>query len=188
MTCKTSIITLKFLKGLKKSNPLRTPPRRILGVDPGLAATGWGLVVYESNRLIHVAHGCIETEPHLSRPERLLCIYRQIRDIITLYAPEEGAVETLYMGKNTATAIPVAEARGVVCMAMAELGLAVREYTPLVIKQAIVGRGKAEKHQVQEMVRLLLGLDAVPQPDHAADALAAAICLAHGTACVALSS
>ncbi|MCX7656660.1 MAG: crossover junction endodeoxyribonuclease RuvC [Treponemataceae bacterium] len=173
---------------MKKSNLFFTSPRRILGVDPGLAATGWGLVEYESNRLIHVAHGCIETDPRLSRPERLLYIYRHVRDIIASYTPGEGAVETLYMGKNTATAIPVAEARGVVCMAMAERGLIVREYTPLVIKQAIVGRGKAEKHQVQEMVRFLLGLDTVPQPDHAADALAAAICLAHDTACVALRS
>ncbi|MHB9292142.1 putative crossover junction endodeoxyribonuclease RuvC [Hollandina sp. SP2] len=111
--------------------------------------------------------------------ERLFLIYKQFRGVLRTYNPTESAMETLYFARNVTSAIPVAEARGVFCMALAEQGLSVQEYTPKVIKQAVIGRGVADKAQVQEMVRIILGLDAIPKPDHAADALAAAVCCAH---------
>ena len=95
------------------------------------------------------------------------------------HLPTEAGMETLYFAKNITSAMPVAEARGVFCLALAEKGIAVHEYTPMAIKQAVVGRGSAEKKQVQELVRLILGLSAIPKPDHAADALGAAVCRAH---------
>ena len=164
----------------KKNSPNQSGVRRIIGVDPGLASTGWGVVEIQGPRIIHVAHGSIETEAHLTRPERLFIIYSQFKSLLSQYEPiEEGAVETLYFAKNISSALPVAESRGVVCMAMAERGIPVREFTPLAIKQAVVGRGTAGKSQVQELVRLILGLESIPKPDHAADALGAALCSAH---------
>ncbi len=153
--------------------------RRIIGIDPGLASTGWGLVDADSNKIKYVAHGCIETKAGCPRAERLFLIYTEIREVIRKYSPDEAAVETLYFAKNVTSAIPVAEARGVLSAAMAEAGIVVREFTPLAIKQAVVGRGRAEKSQVQEMVRLILGLADIPKPDHAADALGAAVCAAN---------
>lgn len=155
------------------------PVRRIVGVDPGLASAGWGIVDAVGSRVVHVAHGCIATKPSLARPERLLQIYREFSLVLDEYRPEEAGMETLYFAKNITSAMPVAEARGVFCLALAERGLAVCEYTPMAIKQAVVGRGAAEKAQVQEMVRLILGLKDIPKPDHAADALGAAVCRAH---------
>ncbi|MDR2900983.1 MAG: crossover junction endodeoxyribonuclease RuvC [Treponema sp.] len=152
---------------------------RIIGIDPGLASTGWGIVDTLSNKIKYVAHGCIETKAGCPRAERLFLIYTQIREVIREYSPQEAAIETLYFAKNVTSAIPVAEARGVLSVAMAKSGILVREFTPLAIKQAIVGAGRAEKEQVQEMVRLILGLTEIPKPDHAADALGAAICAAN---------
>ncbi len=166
-------------KTTKKNNPLESGVRRIIGVDPGLASTGWGVVELQGQRIVHIAHGSIETEAQLPRPERLFIIYSQFKKILDLYGPDEGAIETLYFAKNVTSALPVAEARGVVSMALAERGLLVREFTPLAIKQAVVGRGSAGKDQVQELVRLILGLESIPKPDHAADALGAALCSAH---------
>jgi crossover junction endodeoxyribonuclease RuvC len=148
-------------------------------VDPGLASSGWGVIDFDNQRLRHVAHGCIETTANRPRAERLFFIYDQFRAILETYRPGESAIETLYFGRNVSSAIAVAEARGVLSLVLAQRGLAVREFTPNALKQAVVGGSKADKRQVQEMVRLLLGLEAIPKPDHAADALAAAICCAH---------
>jgi crossover junction endodeoxyribonuclease RuvC len=154
--------------------------RRIIGIDPGLASTGWGIVEYEKNRIKYLAHGCIETEAAQPRPERLFFIYRRINEVLDTYAPGEAAIETLYFGRNVTSAIAVAEARGVLSLAMAERNLPLAEFTPHAIKQAVVGVSRAEKEQVQEMIRLILGLPVIPKPDHAADALGAAVCAVHG--------
>jgi crossover junction endodeoxyribonuclease RuvC len=164
------------LKLSKKESP---PARRIIGIDPGLASSGWGIVDFDGRRLRYIAHGCIGTKADLPRAERLFFIYRTMRDVLETYRPAESAVEILYFARNVSSALPVAEARGVLSMALAEQGIPVREFTPNMIKQAVLGRGAAEKSQIQEMVRIILGLDSVPSPDHAADALGAAICAAH---------
>jgi crossover junction endodeoxyribonuclease RuvC len=153
--------------------------RRIIGLDPGLASTGWGLVDYKGSRIQYLAHGCIETEAALPRAERLLLIYRGINNVLDTYTPTEGAMETLYFGRNVSSAIAVAEARGVLSLTLAERNLPFTECTPNQIKQAVVGVRKADKEQVQHMVALILGLPVIPKPDHAADALGAAICAAH---------
>ena len=156
--------------------------RRILGIDPGLAGTGWGVLDNESGKILYIAHGIIETKPDLPRAQRLLFIQRSIRSIIDKFKPAEAAIETLYFGKNVSSAIPVAEARGVISAAIAESGIPLRELTPNSIKLGVVGHTGADKKQVQEMVRIILGLDEVPKPDHAADALGAAICAANSGA------
>jgi crossover junction endodeoxyribonuclease RuvC len=153
--------------------------RRIIGIDPGLASTGWGVVDCSGSRLRYVAHGCIETEAERSRAERLFFIYETFRKILRTYKPEQAAVENLYFGKNISSAMAVAEARGVLCMAMAQKEIPVLELTPNAIKKAVAGVNSADKNQIQEMVRLILGLAEIPRPDHAADALAAAVCVAN---------
>ena len=153
--------------------------RRIIGLDPGLASTGWGIVDYENNKITYLAHGCIETKNDIPRAERLYAIYREINTVLDTYIPREAAIETLFFGKNVSSAISVAESRGVLSLAMAERNLPLTECTPNQIKQAVVGVRKAEKEQVQEMVAFILGLPVIPKPDHAADALGAAICAAH---------
>ena len=155
--------------------------RRIIGLDPGLASTGWGIVDYEKSRVKYLAHGCIETKAAVPRAERLFYIYREINNVLDTYTPGEAAMETLYFGRNVSSAIAVAEARGVLSLAMAERNLSLTECTPNQIKQAVVGVRKAEKEQVQDMVALILGLPVIPKPDHAADALGAAICAAHSS-------
>ena len=150
-----------------------------MGIDPGLAGTGWGVLDSGSGKILYVAHGIIETKPDLPRAQRLLFIQRSIRSIIDEYKPAEAAIETLYFGKNVSSAIPVAEARGVISAAIAERGIPLRELTPNSIKLGVVGHTRADKKQVQEMVRIILNLDEVPKPDHAADALGAAICAAN---------
>jgi len=153
----------------------------VLGVDPGTAITGYGLVrqVPEGDQLEAVAYGAITTPSDWAMPERLQRIYRDLTVLIREHHPTEAAVEQLFFSRNVKTALAVGQARGVILLALAEGGLAVHEYTPLQVKQSVVGYGRAEKAQVQELVRLLLGLDAVPQPDDAADALAIAICHLH---------
>jgi crossover junction endodeoxyribonuclease RuvC len=153
--------------------------RRIIGVDPGLASTGWGVIDAGRQRLRYIAHGCIETRTGTPRAERLFFIHETIQNVLELYRPSESAIENLYFARNKTSAMAVAEARGVLCMTLCQAGLEVREFSPNAIKQAVAGTGKAEKAQVQEMVRLLLGLPVTPEPDHAADALAAAICAAN---------
>ncbi|MDR2151097.1 MAG: crossover junction endodeoxyribonuclease RuvC [Spirochaetaceae bacterium] len=158
---------------------MKAVARRIIGVDPGLASCGWGIVDVGDQRIRYVVHGCIETEAATPRAQRLLAIYRMFKTVLDEYQPTEAAIETLYFARNVSSAIPVAEARGVLCMTLAERGLPVREFTPNAIKQAVVGRGAADKVQVQELVRIILGLSTIPSPDHAADALGAALCCAN---------
>jgi crossover junction endodeoxyribonuclease RuvC len=148
-------------------------------VDPGLTFVGWGLVESAGNRVRHIAHGCIETQADRPQADRLFSIYTAFRAVLKAWLPGESAMERLYFARNVSSALPVAEARGVLCMALAEQGLPVREFTPNAIKQAVTGTARADKAQVQEMVRFILALDGVPKPDHAADALASAICAAH---------
>jgi crossover junction endodeoxyribonuclease RuvC len=153
----------------------------VLGVDPGTATTGYGLVrhIENGNQLQAVAYGAIITPADWPMPERLQKIYRDLAALIREHSPTEAAVEQLFFSRNVKTALVVGQARGVVLLALADGGLQVHEYTPLQVKQSVVGYGRAEKAQVQELVRLLLGLEAIPQPDDAADALAVAICHLH---------
>jgi crossover junction endodeoxyribonuclease RuvC len=131
------------------------------------------------NRVRHIAHGCITTKAERPQAERLFSIYTAFREILAAWPPHESAMEKLYFARNVSSALPVAEARGVLCMALAEQGLPVREFTPNAIKKAVTGFIRADKTQVQEMVRFILALEEIPRPDHAADALASAICAAH---------
>lgn len=151
----------------------------ILGIDPGTAITGYGLVEKQGNHLKRIAFGAILTTPETATALRLQQISRELQAIIERYRPDVMAVEQLFFNKNVRTALTVGQARGVVLLAGAEAGLDIIEYTPLQVKMAVVGYGRAEKKQVQEMVRVLLCLSEIPKPDDAADALAIAICHAH---------
>lgn len=151
----------------------------IFGVDPGTATTGYGVIEVVNNQLNNVAYGCIRTSSELSHHLRLFKIYQKLLALIDLYSPGDIAVEKVFFNLNTKTAMLVGEARGVVMLAAATRGLRVFEYTPLQIKMSLVGFGRAEKGQVQAMVKEVLGLDCLPTPDDAADALAAAVCHAH---------
>ena len=157
----------------------KNPRRIIIGIDPGLASTGWGVIESSRSRLRYIAHGCIETKPDEDRGGRLVHIYKSFLKVLKTYKPGEAAIENLYFGKNISSAMTVAEARGVLLIAICDHGSPALELTPNAIKKAVVGVTKADKQQIQEMVRLLLGLSEIPKPDHAADALAAAICAAH---------
>jgi crossover junction endodeoxyribonuclease RuvC len=151
-----------------------------LGVDPGTATTGFGIIQEELDGNLTVLNfGVIQTTPALSQAERLVQLYKQIRELILLHHPETCAVEKLFFERNVRTALSVGQARGVILLAMAELNLQIGEYTPLEVKQAVVGYGGADKHQIQQMVKAILGLEDIPQPDDAADALAIAICHIH---------
>jgi crossover junction endodeoxyribonuclease RuvC len=154
--------------------------RRIIGIDPGLAATGWGVVDCSDGKIRYVDHGAIETKADRPQGERLFCIMESVRGVLDTFRPGEAAVEKLFFGKNVSSAICVAEARGVISAVLAERGLLIRELTPNAIKKGVVGVSGAGKRQVQEMVRVILGLAGIPEPDHAADALGAAICAAWG--------
>ncbi|MBI4757482.1 MAG: crossover junction endodeoxyribonuclease RuvC [Chloroflexi bacterium] len=147
-----------------------------LGIDPGTASTGYGLVEANGEELRLVAYGVISTLPETPMPQRLRGIHDALAELITRYQPSQLAVEELFFNRNARTALAVGQARGVVLLAAAEAGLPVGEYTPLEVKQAIVGYGRAQKAQVQRMICLLLNLAAAPQPDDATDALAVAVC------------
>jgi crossover junction endodeoxyribonuclease RuvC len=152
----------------------------VIGIDPGTATTGYGLVrENEDGSLALVDFGVITTPASLPMPERLLELYRQLTAILLLHRPESGAVEKLFFQRNVTNALSVGQARGVVLLALAQAGLGVGEYTPMEVKQATAGYGGADKNQVQQMVRALLGLADIPRPDDAADALAVAICHLH---------
>jgi crossover junction endodeoxyribonuclease RuvC len=129
--------------------------------------------------LVYLTHGCIETQADRPQADRLFSIYTAFREVLAVHRPLESAIETLYFARNVSSAMAVAEARGVLSVLLAEQGIPVREFTPNAIKQGVVGTARADKSQVQELVRLILGLADVPKPDHAADALASAICAAH---------
>lgn len=151
----------------------------VLGIDPGLASLGWGVVSSQGGRHVHRGHGVIKTEAGKPQELRLLNIYTQVCALLDEHRPDQGAMENLFFVKNITSGIPVAEVRGVVQLAFAQRDLPLGQYNPTQIKLALVGVGHAEKNQVQEMVKLLLKLPAIPKPDHAADALAAAICHIH---------
>lgn len=152
---------------------------RVLGVDPGTAITGYGLVDFDGElRLVH--SGAILTPAGMALPQRLLLIHRQLSELIQRYQPDAAAVEELFFSKNVRTAMSVGQARGVILLAAAQAGLPIYHYKPSEVKQAVAGYGAAAKPQMQEMVRLLLGLEAVLTPDDVADAVAIAICHAHG--------
>ena len=153
--------------------------RTLIGIDPGLASTGWGVVRFDGSRFRHVAHGVIQTDPGDSLPARLLKIHTEIRKVLTKFSPTEAGVEELYFSKNITSGMHVAHARGVVFLALGQKDIPVGSYTPQQVKLAVIGKGRAEKEQVQRLVAVLLGLDSVPGPDHAADALAIAICHAN---------
>ena len=151
-----------------------------LGIDPGTATTGYGIIQEdEDGNLTVLNYGVIQTSPELSQAERLVQLYKRIKDILILHHPDNGAVEKLFFERNVRTAISVGQARGVTLLALAESNLEIGEYTPLEVKQAVVGYGGADKNQVQQMVRLILGMIEIPKPDDAADALAVAICHIH---------
>ena len=152
---------------------------RVLGIDPGYAIVGYGVIDYDGYRFKTVGYGAITTPAHTAFDERLNQIYEDILTVIEKYKPEHLAIEKLYFNTNTTTAIDVAQARGVILLAAKQKGVRVFEYTPLQVKQSITGYGKAEKHQVMEMVKSLLRLNAVPKPDDTADALALALCHGH---------
>jgi crossover junction endodeoxyribonuclease RuvC len=155
--------------------------QRIIGIDPGIARMGFGIVDVAGNRVRAVDYGCIETPPEWSVAQRLQKIYQDLRHIMNEYHPEVMAVEELFFYRNTTTAFVVGQARGVALLAGIDSGLAMVEYTPMQVKMAVTGYGKADKKQVQEMVRILLGLAEVPKPDDTADALAIAITHAHAS-------
>lgn len=147
----------------------------VLGVDPGTALMGYGLIEATESPTVR-DFGCIETTPDMAMPDRLLALYDGLRTIINRWRPEVMVVEELFFARNVTTALTVGQARGVVLLSAAEHHLPVVEYKPSQVKQAVSGYGKAGKAQMQEIVRLLLGLDEVPYPDDAADALAVALC------------
>ena len=152
----------------------------VIGIDPGTAITGYGIVRdNEDGSLVAVEFGVIETPPGLSMPQRLLQLHQGLSEIILLHHPESGAVEKLFFQRNVKTAISVGQARGVALLVLAQAGISIAEYTPLEVKQAVVGYGGADKNQVQQMVKALLELQDIPRPDDAADALAVAICHLH---------
>jgi crossover junction endodeoxyribonuclease RuvC len=151
-----------------------------IGIDPGTATTGYGLVrENQDGSLSVVDYGAILTPADMPMPLRLLELYKKIKEILFLHRPESSAVEKLFFQRNVRTAISVGQGRGVVLLALAESGVEVMEYTPLEVKQAVVGYGGADKRQVQSMVKAILNLDEIPTPDDAADALAIAICHLH---------
>ena len=157
---------------------------RILGIDPGYAIVGWGVVEYEGGRFRPLDFGAVTTEAGTPFGQRLAQIYSQITELLERFRPDALSIEKLYFQNNQKTAIEVAEARGVILLAAEQQGVPVFEYTPLQVKSAVTGFGQAQKPQVMEMTRRLLRLTAVPKPDDTADALAIAICHAQtgGTA------
>ncbi|HRV96035.1 MAG TPA: crossover junction endodeoxyribonuclease RuvC [Anaerolineae bacterium] len=152
---------------------------RVIGIDPGTAITGWGIVEGSGSELQMVAVGTITTAAGTPLPERLQIIYHELTAIIEQWQPSTAAIEELFFSKNAKTALAVGHGRGVAMLALANADLSITEYKPLEVKQAITGHGGADKKQMQQMVKLLLALDDIPRPDDAADALAIAICHLH---------
>ena len=151
---------------------------KILGIDPGYAILGYGIIDMKGNQFSVIHYGAITTDSKMDMPDRLKCIYSSLMEIISEHQPETASIEELFFNNNAKTALMVGQARGVAMLACVNSGLPIGEYTPLQIKQALVGYGRAEKKQVQTMVKSILNLNEIPKPDDTADALAAAIC--HG--------
>ena len=150
--------------------------KRIIGIDPGLSAIGYGVIEIKRNESIHVAHGVIRTSCNDSTGERLKKINNELTQVLMQMKPDEASVELLFFAKNMKTAIPVAQARGVILLTLAQARVPVHEYTPLEVKQSVVGKGRADKAQIQNMIKFILHLKDPPSTDHAADALAIAFC------------
>ena len=155
---------------------------RILGIDPGFAIVGFGVIDYENTKYKTVDFGKITTNAKTKFPDRLKNVYDGVIQVIETYSPDVLAIEELFFNTNSTTAINVAQARGVIVLAAKQAGIKVYEYTPLQIKQAVAGYGRADKNQVQQMVKMFLNLKEVPKPDDTADALAVAICHANSSA------
>ncbi len=151
----------------------------VLGIDPGTAITGYGLVREEGGQGVAVAYGAITTPSDLPLPDRLKLLHRDLAAVIEQHQPDQAAVEQLFFNKNVRTALAVGPARGVILLTLAQANVPIYEYTPLEVKQAATGSGRADKRQVQQMVTLLLSLNKVPKPDDVADALAIALCHLH---------
>ena len=151
----------------------------ILGIDPGIAIVGYGVIEFKNSRFVTLAHGSIQTPAHTDVEARLEMIYDELDSIIKMYHPTEMAIEELFFNTNHTTMVPVAEARGVILLCAKQNGLRVAEYTPLQVKQSVVGSGRAVKKQVMHMVSLLLKLESTPKLDDTCDALAIAICHAN---------
>ena len=148
----------------------------ILGIDPGLAHTGWGIIEERRGEVRCRAYGCIETSAGSPLAVRLSHIAHDLKDVVERYRPNTAAIESIYFGANVRSAIPTAHGRGAALGALSECALEIGEYTPMQIKQALTGYGKADKTQIQQMVKTFLGLPKIPRPDDAADALAVALC------------
>ncbi len=153
----------------------------ILGIDPGYATIGYGVLEYLRGRFRVMDYGAVTTQAGLDFPRRLQIIHEGITELCDRYRPDCMAVEELFFNTNITTGIQVGHARGVILLAGCQKGVEIYEYTPLQVKQSVVGYGRAEKHQVMDMTRQLLGLERIPKPDDAADALALAICHAHSS-------
>lgn len=151
----------------------------IFGIDPGIAIVGYGVIEYKGNKFRVIDYGSIQTSSEYSFPVRLKRVYDEICRLLEKYNPDVLAIEELFFNKNAKTAIAIGQARGVLILAAINKGMEVYEYTPLQVKQGVVGYGRADKRQIQEMVKILLNLDEIPKPDDVADALAVAICHAH---------
>jgi len=151
----------------------------ILGIDPGYAIVGWGILDYQGNKFRVLDYGAIPTDASMEMYARFQSIHNDLNRIIELYQPEAMAIEELFFNSNRSTAINVAQARGVLLLSALNHNVPIFEYTPLQVKQAVAGYGRAEKQQVQQMTKMLLNLESVPKPDDTADALAIAICHAH---------
>lgn len=154
---------------------------RIVGIDPGYAIVGWGVIEYNSNRFTTLKFGAITTPAHTDFSKRLEMIYDDALTLFEKSKPDAVAIEKLFFNTNTTTAIDVAQARGIIILAATKQGIPVFEYTPLQVKQAVTGYGRAEKRQVMELTKQFLGLSEVPKPDDTADALALAICHAYSS-------
>ena len=152
---------------------------RTLGIDPGTAIMGWGIVDESDGALTLVEFGALTTPASMPQAERLIQLYDGLRDLLRAHQPDDAAIEELFFGKNVNTAITVGQARGVALLALAQASVSIHEYKPTAVKQAVAGYGGADKKQMQEMVRLTLRLAKIPKPDDAADALAIAICHAY---------
>ena len=151
----------------------------VLGVDPGTAITGYGFIREDEDVLSAIACGAITTPSDWPLPQRLAALHAELSRLILLHRPASAAVEQLFFSRNARSALAVGHARGVILLALAQAGVPVVEYTPLEVKQAVAGYGRADKKQMQEMVRVLMGLPDIPKPDDVADALAVAICHLH---------
>lgn len=165
-----------------------TDPMLILGIDPGLASTGWGIIDSDGTRFRLISYGCIETDSKQNHSLRLLEIYNKILAVINEFNPDQASMETLYFAKNVTSALGVSEARGVVSLCLAQNAIPLTEYSPNTIKQSVSGTATADKSLVQRCVKMLLGLQEIPKPDHAADAIAAAITHVNSTGLTRLKS